>query len=115
MLQIIDPAEEVTHYWGDIGPNLRAIDIWIGEESDLGRGFGTTMMQLAFERCFADPAVTAIMIDPLATNHRAIRFYRWLGFSDVGRRTFGSDDCLVLRLERSTWIEQKENRRQDNT
>ncbi len=65
------------------------------------------MMQLAFERCFADPAVTAILIDPLATNERAIRFYRRLGFRDLVRRTFGSDDCLVLRLERSTWTKKR--------
>ena len=30
-MQIIDPHTEVTHYWGEIEPNLRAIDIWIGE------------------------------------------------------------------------------------
>ena len=113
LLQIIDPAEEETHYWGDVGPNLRAIDIWIGEESDLGRGYGTEMMQLAFERCFADPAVTAILIDPLATNERAIRFYKRLGFREIERRTFGTDDCVVLRLERSTWQQQKESRRQN--
>src|SRR5262249_7854814 len=34
-LQIIDPAVEETHYWGAIEPNLRAIDIWIGEEGNL--------------------------------------------------------------------------------
>ena len=52
-LQIIDPAREETHYWGEVEPNLRAVDIWIGEAADLGRGFGSEMMQLAIERCFA--------------------------------------------------------------
>jgi aminoglycoside 6'-N-acetyltransferase len=37
MIQIIDPAQEETHYWGDVEAELRAIDIWIGEESDLDR------------------------------------------------------------------------------
>lgn len=100
MLQIIDPAEEETHYWGEIEPNLRAIDIWIGEEGDLGRGLGTQMMRLALERCFADPAVTAVLVDPLAANTRALRFYERLGFSSVERRMFGEDDCIVYRLER---------------
>jgi aminoglycoside 6'-N-acetyltransferase len=27
VLQIIDPALEETHYWGDVGPDLRAIDM----------------------------------------------------------------------------------------
>ena len=35
-IQIIDPAVEETHYWGAIEPNLRAIDIWIGEEENSG-------------------------------------------------------------------------------
>jgi aminoglycoside 6'-N-acetyltransferase len=100
MLQIIDPAREETHYWGEIAPGLRAIDIWIGEEQDLGRGYGTQMMRLAAARCFADPAVTAILVDPLAANTRAIRFYERLGFLPVERRAFGGDDCLVMRLER---------------
>ena len=57
VLQVIDPAEEESHYWGDVAPNLRAIDIWIGEESDLGRGHGSTMMHLALSRCFSNPRV----------------------------------------------------------
>ncbi len=102
-LQIIDPAEEESHYWGDAEPNLRAIDIWIGEESDLGKGYGTRMMELAVERCFADRAVRAILIDPLASNTRARRFYERLGFREVGPRRFGEDDCVVYRLERLGW------------
>jgi len=35
-MQIIDPYSEQTHYWGEIEPNLRAIDIWIGSVDDLG-------------------------------------------------------------------------------
>jgi aminoglycoside 6'-N-acetyltransferase len=70
-IQIIDPAREESHYWGDVAPNLRAIDIWIGEETDLGKGYGTSMMQLALARCFADPRVVSVLIDPLASNTRA--------------------------------------------
>ena len=57
-VEVIDPADEESHYWGEIERNLRAIDIWIGEEADLGRGYGTQMMALALDRCFADPAVS---------------------------------------------------------
>jgi aminoglycoside 6'-N-acetyltransferase len=99
-LEIIDPAREDIQYWGDVPPNLRAIDIWIGEEADLGKGYGTTMMKMAIERCFADPAVTAILIDPLASNTKALRFYERLGFRFVEARRFGEDDCLVYRLDR---------------
>lgn len=99
-VQIIDPAREESRYWGDCPPGLRAIDIWIGEADALGRGYGTQMMRQAIARCFADAAVTAILIDPLLSNVRAIRFYERLGFRAVGPRRFGEDDCLVMRLER---------------
>jgi aminoglycoside 6'-N-acetyltransferase len=101
--QIIDPAREETHYWGEIEPDLRAIDIWIGEEADLGRGYGTSMMRLALDRCFADAAVKAVLIDPLTSNTRAHRFYERIGFVRVERRMFGRDDCLIYRLERKAW------------
>jgi aminoglycoside 6'-N-acetyltransferase len=105
-LQIIDPAIEETHYWGEVAPNLRAIDIWIGEEADLGRGYGTTIMRLALARCFAQPSVTAVLLDPLVTNERAHRFYERLGFERVERRMFGKDDCYVYRLDRMAWDRQ---------
>lgn len=100
-VQIIDPAREESHYWGECPPRLRAIDIWIGEAGDLGRGYGTQIMRLALARCFADPEVEAVIIDPLASNVRAQRFYARLGFVPVGRRQFGEDDCLVMRIERA--------------
>jgi aminoglycoside 6'-N-acetyltransferase len=102
-LQIIDPAREDSHYWGEVPPGLRAIDIWIGAAADLGKGYGTQMMRLALDRCFKDPAVSAVLIDPLAANTRAHRFYARLGFRFVERRRFGSDDCFVYRLERGDW------------
>ena len=100
VVQIIDPAREETHYWGGVDANLRAIDIWIGEESDLGRGFGTTMMQLALRRCFEDPLVTAVLIDPLTSNKGARRFYERIGFRPLERRQFGKDECIVYRFDR---------------
>lgn len=105
-VQIIDPAREDGHYWGEVPANLRAIDIWIGEADYLGRGHGTEMMRQALARCFADTAVTAVLIDPLASNVRAHRFYERLGFRFVERRQFGLDDCFVYRLERADWANQ---------
>ena len=99
-VQIIDPAREESRYWGDVPEGLRAVDLWIGEESELGKGYGTRMMQLALARCFADPLVCAVLIDPLASNTRAHRFYERMGFRFVERRSFGRDDCFVYRLDR---------------
>lgn len=102
-LQIIDPALEESKYWGDCESDLRAIDIWIGDEADLGRGYGTEMMKLALQRCFENPKVKAVIIDPLFDNHRARRFYERIGFAFLERRSFGLDDCAVYRLNRADW------------
>jgi aminoglycoside 6'-N-acetyltransferase len=61
-----------------VPPDLRAVDLWIGDAADLGRGYGTEMMRLALARCFEQPRV---------------RF--------VERRRFGRDDCFVYRLDRA--------------
>lgn len=102
-IQLIDPAREESHYWGFIADNLRAIDIWIGEATDLGKGYGTKMMQLALAHCFADANVVAVLVDPLVSNTRVHRFYERFGFQRVDRRQFGDDDCFVYRLNRNDW------------
>ncbi|MGE3304004.1 MAG: GNAT family N-acetyltransferase, partial [Hyphomonadaceae bacterium] len=102
-LQVIDPFREPTHYWGDCADNLRAIDIWIGAPEDRNRGLGAQMMRRAIEDCFAAAEVAAIVIDPLASNVDAHRFYERLGFEFVERRFFGEDDCFVFQLNRADW------------
>lgn len=104
VVQIIDPAREESGYWGDVPAGLRAIDIWIGEPADLGKGYGSTMMRLALGRCFAAPDVSAVLIDPLASNVRAHRFYERLGFRFVEPRRFGADECFVYRLDRAAYV-----------
>jgi aminoglycoside 6'-N-acetyltransferase len=99
-VQIIDPSRDDNPYWECIAEGHRAIDLWIGEKSDLDRGYGTQMMKQAIARCFADPTVTAILVDPLETNEAAHRFYERLGFEYVAGRCFGDDRCIVYRLSR---------------
>ena len=99
-LQIVDPAREESHCWGCIQGGYRALDLWIGEPDAVGSGYGTRMMNLAIERCFADPEVAAILVDPKETNIRAHRFYERLGFKYVACRCFDDDRCFVYRLRR---------------
>lgn len=110
-LQIIDPKEEETHYWGNVAANLRAIDIWIGEATDLGKGYGTVMMDLALNRCFSNTSVTEVLIDPLTSNHRAIKFYQRLGFEFVEERQFDDVMCQVHSFSRKKWIALQDSKR----
>ena len=100
-VQLIDAREEESHYWGeDVATGAWAIDIWIGAPEDRGRGLGEEMMRLALSRCFDDHGATEVLIDPLASNERAIRFYERLGFEFVEARDFDDDHCLVYRYHR---------------
>ena len=99
-IQIIDPFLEESHYWGIVEPNKRAIDIWIGEEQNLNKGYGTTMMKMAIQKCFDNPLVNSILIDPLKTNTKAHRFYERLGFKFIEERTFDDSICFIYELNR---------------
>lgn len=104
-MQMCDPHLEPTHYWGDVAPDLRALDIWIGDAADRGQGHGELMMKMGIARCFAKDSVTAIIIDPLNSNTRAHAFYQRLGFVPTHRQTFNDeDDCLVHMLTRADWF-----------
>lgn len=109
VLQIIDPQLEDSHYWGEIAAGKRAIDIWIGEAEDLGKGYGTQMMEQALKICFVPEEVEEVLIDPLKSNKRAIRFYQRLGFTLVEDRDFGLADCAVHTMRRITWLERHTN------
>lgn len=110
-VEIIDPAEEEDHYWGDVEKDLRAIDIWIGEKEDIRKGYGTEMMRLALERCFSVPQVKAVIIDPLESNTGAQKFYEFMGFVFLERRTFDTDKCIIYRLEREGWVGIRDERK----
>lgn len=100
IIQIIDPFLEETQYWGAVEPNKRAIDIWIGEEHNLNRGYGKKMMKLAIDRCFKDKSVDGILIDPLKSNVKAQKFYHKLGFEFIEERKFDETTCNVYELKR---------------
>ena len=111
-VQIIDPLLEETHYWGlDCEPNLRALDVWIGEEDFLGKGWGTRILTLALnDYCFSDGSgAEAVLVDPKMSNTRAHVFYQRLGFEPVGSRYFGSDHCFIHRLDRHAWELRRRN------
>lgn len=102
-IQIIDPAIEETHYWGDISLGYRAIDIWIGEAYDIRKGYGTEMMTQALNICFGPQDVHSVLIDPLTSNTGAILFYERIGFTFVENRHFDGDDCSVYIMTRQQW------------
>ena len=87
-----------------MAPSKRAVDIWLGEENNPNKGYDTTIMELAVERCFQDPAVDGILIYPLKSNVKTRRFYKRLGFEFIEEWIFDETTCFVFELRRNTAI-----------
>ena len=51
-----------------------------------GRGVGTTLIKTLLKWAASNPLVEKVCLDVFATNTRAIRLYRKLGFVEEGRR-----------------------------
>jgi aminoglycoside 6'-N-acetyltransferase len=60
-------------------------------------------MILAIDHCFKNADVNAILVDPLKSNVRAIRFYKKMAFQFVEVKRFEGRDCMVHRLAREDW------------
>ena len=64
-----------------------------------GERIGTSMVLEAIETA-RRAECRVISLTTTNANLRAIGFYQRLGFQPIGVRQFGSDECLVHRLER---------------
>jgi aminoglycoside 6'-N-acetyltransferase len=104
---IINPGLEPTHYWGAMEDGYRAIDIWIGDVNNLGKGYGTVVMGQVLDLCFEKEDVKGVYIDPLSVNLRAIKFYQKLGFEFVENRNFDEDNCDVYYISREKYFKPK--------
>ena len=95
---VLNTAADPSGYWGEVSPGTYAIDIWIADAAQLRKGYGTVMMKDAIDRCFRVHSAHTILVDPLAENDGAISIHQHLGVDVIGKRTFGADECTVLRL-----------------
>jgi aminoglycoside 6'-N-acetyltransferase len=108
-VEILHCAMDEEHYWGDVPETWAAIDIWIGEETNIARGYGTQMLRAAVAICFSREDIETVVLDPIATNIRARKFYERNGFKLVEERWFGEDHCAVYRLNRHAWEDMNKN------
>lgn len=59
--------------------NCAGLDIFIGDEAYVGKGFGTAILR-QFLKEFVDPKFEACLVDPDKNNIQAIRTYEKVGF-----------------------------------
>lgn len=78
--------EDRAHFKGvKIPDNSIGIDLFIGDQQYLGRGYGTTLLKEFIAHIKTqEPQCAAIIIDPAPDNIRAIACYQKVGFEKKG-------------------------------
>lgn len=74
------------------------MDIFIGEEDYLDRGYGSKIVRAFANYLFENFGAQAILIDPAVSNTRAIRCYEKAGFQFLRDAFDGVTHCRILRL-----------------
>ena len=82
----------------DEKPGTFCMDLFIGEEDYLDKGYGTDIVKAFAVYIFENFPATTIFIDPAITNTRAIRCYEKAGFKKVRDEFDGVTQCVVMEI-----------------
>jgi len=74
------------------------VDMFIGEEGLLGKGYGTQALRLFCDELLTRLEVKRILIDPAADNERAIRSYEKAGFKRVRQAFDGVCQVQIMEM-----------------
>jgi aminoglycoside 6'-N-acetyltransferase-1b/aminoglycoside 6'-N-acetyltransferase-2 len=99
-LQSYNAGRASGDWWLDEDTSTRGIDLFIGDESLIGRGIGPAIVRAWVEKVFVDETVTSIIVDPHPDNARSIRCFEKAGFVDEGVLETPDGLALLMRLRR---------------
>lgn len=76
------------------------MDLFIGEEGYLDKGFGTQIVKAFSDYIFKHFKENKIYIDPATSNQRAIRCYEKAGFQFLKEASDGIEMCYVMQMKK---------------
>lgn len=79
-------------------PGTFCMDLFIGEENYLDKGWGTQIVRSFIEYIFQHFQCQIILIDPAISNKRAIRCYEKAGFKFVKEEFDGVTNCYIMKI-----------------
>ncbi len=79
-------------------PGTFCMDLFIGEEDYLNKGYGTEIVKAFIDYIFKHFQAKQVLIDPAVTNKRAIRCYEKAGFRFVRTAFDGITDCWIMKI-----------------
>jgi aminoglycoside 6'-N-acetyltransferase len=97
-LQSYDPHLEDDHPYADQPFGTLGVDLSIGEPELIGIGHGPAILRQFLLLLFEEGA-PRVVIDPDATNARAIRAYEKAGFKSIGRRNSQYGEALLMAID----------------
>ena len=74
------------------------IDLFIAESDYLNKGYGTKIVKLFTKKLIDEFGAKKILIDPAASNKRAIRCYEKAGFTIVKNAHDGITECAIMQF-----------------
>ena len=74
------------------------IDLFIAESDYLNKGYGAEIIRLFTQKVIRDFGAKRILIDPAASNQRAIRCYEKAGFQFLRNSFDGITECTILKF-----------------
>ncbi len=86
-------------WWENEPPGTWSLDILLGDNTLLGKGLGTLIVQEAVAFLFTNAPINRIICDPHPHNVAAIRCYEKAGFKQVGERLTPDGEALLMVVE----------------
>lgn len=77
-------------------PGTFCIDLFIAESNFLNKGYGTEIIKQFTHKLINELDAKKILIDPAATNKRAIRCYEKTGFKIIKNAHDGITECTIM-------------------
>lgn len=78
-------------------PGTFCLDLFIADANNLNKGFGTEIVKKFSQKILKDFGAKKILIDPDATNQRAVRCYEKAGFEVIEYVNDGVTDCCIMQ------------------
>jgi RimJ/RimL family protein N-acetyltransferase len=82
------------------GAGTFGMDLFIGEEDYLHKGYGTKIVEAFVKKIFEEFSAKLIYIDPDINNKTAIRCYEKAGFMFERIANDGVADCYVMNIQK---------------
>lgn len=82
-------------------PGTFCMDLFIGDETDLDKGYGTEIVSAFIDYIFKHFDANRILIDPATSNKRAIHCYEKAGFNIIGQAFDGITNCYMMEIKKT--------------